>query len=253
MSEIDPRWWEGFFGEDYLAVAPRDPERTAREVEFVVERLALEPGARVLDLACGHGRHAIELARRGCRVTGLDLSEPSLEQARETAAGEGVELDFVHGDARELPWEREFDAVVNLFSAVLGYFAEREEDERLLAAVARALVPEGSFLLDTVSLFVLARGFRERSWEPLDDGRIWLDDRSFDHVTGRSNATWSFLDPQTGERRELGHSMRIYTLPELAPMLARAGLDVVETWGGFDGSPFGFESRRLIVHARKGA
>jgi SAM-dependent methyltransferase len=214
----------------------------------VVERLALEPGARILDLACGHGRHALELARRGFRVTGLDLSEPSLAEARETAAAAGVKLELVHGDMRELPWEREFDAVLNLFTA-FGYFADRADDERVLAQVERALRPGGSFLLDVVSLFVLARGFQPRHWEELDDGRTMLDDRTYDQLTGRSNVTWTFVGPG-GARSELRHSLRIYTLPELHAMLASAGLDVAETWGGYDAEPYGFVSRRLIVHAR---
>jgi hypothetical protein len=81
---------------------------------------------------------------------------------------------------------------------------------------------------------------------------VLFEDRSFDHLTGRSSATWTYVAPG-GERSELRHSLRVYTLPELAAMLAGAGLDVAETWGGFDGQPFGFEARRLIVHARKGA
>jgi SAM-dependent methyltransferase len=249
VTGADPRWYDGFFGEDYLAVAPRDPERTAREVDFVVERLGLEPAARVLDLACGHGRHTVELARRGFRVTGLDLSEPSLARAREAAHAEGVDVELVHGDMRELPWEDEFDAVVNLFTA-FGYFAEQADDERVLGEVERALRPGGSFLLDVVSLFLLARGFRARDWQQLEGGRTMLEDRDYDPLTGRSNVTWTFVAP-TGERSELRHSLRVYTLPELRGMLERAGLEVAEAWGGFDGEPYGFEGRRLIVHARR--
>jgi SAM-dependent methyltransferase len=251
LTEVDPRWYEGFFGEDYLAVAPRDPERTAREVDFVFEHLGLEPQARVLDLACGHGRHAVELARRGIHVTGLDLSEPSLAQAREAAAAAGVELELVHGDMRDLPWEGEFDAVLNLFTA-FGYFAEQADDERVLVQVERALRPGGSFLLDVVSLYVLARDFRPRHWEELEDGRTMLHARDYDQLTGRSAVTWTFVDPG-GERSELRHSLRIYTLPELGGMLERAGLPIAATWGGFDGEPYGFETRRLIVHARRRA
>jgi SAM-dependent methyltransferase len=252
VTEVDPSWYDGFFGEDYLAVAPSDEEQTAREVDFVVDKLALEPRARVLDLACGHGRHSLELARRGFRVTGLDLSEPSLTRAREAAARESLDVDFVEGDARELPWTDEFGAIVNLFTAVIGYFAEQAEDERVLAEVRRALREGGSFLLDTLSLFVLARGFQARDWQELADGRVMLAEREYDALTGRSSATWTFVT-SGGDRSELLHSLRVYTLPELAVMLRRTGLDVVETWGGFDGQPFGFEGRRLIVHARKRA
>jgi ubiquinone/menaquinone biosynthesis C-methylase UbiE len=251
VSRADPDWYEGFFGADYLAVAPRDPERTTREADFVVERLGLEPGNRILDLACGHGRHAVELARRGFRVTGLDLSEPSLAEAREAAAAAGVDLELVLGDMRELPWTGEFDAVVSIFTA-FGYFADESDDERVLAEVERALRPGGSFLLDVVNVFLLARGFQARRWQELEDGRALLEDLTFDHLTGRSNVVWTFVDPR-GERTELRHSLRVYTLPELSAMLARAGLEPVETWGDFEGAPFGFESRRLIVRARKRA
>jgi hypothetical protein len=79
-----------------------------------------------------------------------------------------------------------------------------------------------------------------------------LEDRAYDQLTGRSDVTWTFVTP-AGGRSELRHSLRIYTLPELRELLARAGLDVVETWGGWDGEPYGCEGRRLIVHARKPA
>jgi len=76
--EVDPRWYETFFEGDWLELAVNHDERQTRaEVDFMVERLHLEPGARVLDLACGHGRHAIELADRGFRVTGADISAPA--------------------------------------------------------------------------------------------------------------------------------------------------------------------------------
>ena len=250
MSDVDPRWYDDFFGEDWLVIARtvEDPELTRAQVDFLVERLGLEPGARVLDLACGHGRHAIELARRGFGVTGLDLSEPSLALARERAGEQSLELELVAGDMRELPWEGEFDAIVNLWTA-FGYFAEESDDARVLDAVARALRPGGSFLLDTLNVFALARGFQEHGWQELEDGRLLIEDRAYDQLAGRSTATWTVIDPD-GTRRHHRHSLRCYTLPELRALLRRAGLEVVDAWGGWDGAPFGWESSRLIVHAR---
>src|SRR5204863_7350641 len=116
--------------------------RTGRQVEFIVEKLGLGEGSRVLDLACGRGRISIGLAQHGCRVTGLDLSPRSLELARSDAEAAGVEIEFVRRDMRDLDAEGEFDAVVNVFTS-FGYFPAQEEDERVLAAVARALVPGG--------------------------------------------------------------------------------------------------------------
>lgn len=108
-----------------------------------MEKLELAPGARILDLACGQGRHAIPLAQHGYRVTGLDLSEPSLTFAREAAAEAGAKIDFVQADMREIPFADEFDAVVNIFTA-FGYLESEQEDQLVLARVARRFAQRGS-------------------------------------------------------------------------------------------------------------
>ena len=248
---VDPRWYETFFERDWLELIAlrRAPERTQQEVEFIVGALALEPGARVLDLACGHGRIALELARRGCRVTSLDLSEPSLALAREAAERDGLDVDFVHGDMRELPFADEFDAVVNVYSS-WGYFESEDDDQRVFDEVAKALRAGGAFLIDTVHAAALFRRYRERSWEELEDGVVFLQEGAYDHLRGRNQATWTFIRPD-GERSELRHSLRIYTPPEIAKMLARAALEVEEAWGDFEGGELTFDAWRLILRARK--
>lgn len=99
---------------------------------------------------------------------------------------------------------------------------------------------------------MLAREFRERWWEELEDGRTMLEERAYDPLSGRATGTWTFVAP-AGGRSELRHSMRIYTLAELRELLAAAGLHVVGSFGGFGGEPPGFEARRVVVHARRRA
>src|SRR5436309_6714365 len=120
MSEAP--WYQTFFGEDYLRIYGPflSPERTEQEVEGIVKLLTLPPGSRILDLCCGHGRHAIPLAQRGYQVTGQDLSDYFLQRAREAAAVQGVQVQWVHHDMRGIPFENEFDAVINIFTA-FGY------------------------------------------------------------------------------------------------------------------------------------
>jgi SAM-dependent methyltransferase len=252
--DVDPRWYETFFGEDWLRLAVEhgrySDDETLKQVDFAVERLGLEPPARILDLAGGHGRHAIPLAQRGFRVTLLDLSEPSLAVARERAADAGVELDIVHADMRDIAYDEEFDAVLNLFTA-FGYFEDEADDVRLVERMARALVPGGALLVDLVSLFGIVREFQPRSWLDVGDGWTMLDEREYDVHTGRSAAAWTFLGPN-GERRELRHSVRLYTLPELRSMLGGAGLTVEGAWLNWDGEEYRFDGRgRMIVAARK--
>jgi len=115
----DHAWFKSFFGEDYFEIY-RDAfpaEHTAAQVDGIVSLLGLDTGARVLDLACGHGRHAILLAKRGFDVTGYDLSEVFLARARADAEAEGVTARWVRGDMRELPFDGEFHAVINIFTA----------------------------------------------------------------------------------------------------------------------------------------
>jgi SAM-dependent methyltransferase len=248
---IDPRWYDGFFDREWLdLLAPElgGGERTEREVRFVSERLALDPGAAILDLACGHGRHSVALARLGYAVTGVDLSEPSLAHARHAAQAEGLSARFLRADMREIEFEAAFDAVVNLWSA-FGYFDDQADDERVLAAVARALRPGGAFLLEQINPLMLLRRFRERFWEELESGAVMLDERRYDIATGRTKAFWTVVR-EDGTRVHLAHSVRLYTPVELFTMMERAGLRVEETWGSWDGDPLELDSRRLIVLAR---
>ncbi len=157
-------WWETFFGEDYLRIyAPvLPPERTAREVEGIVrllEELGVPPGSGLLDLACGHGRHAIPLAQRGYRVTGQDLSRVFLRRAEEDARAAGVSVRWRHGDMRQIAFDAEFDAVINIFTA-FGYFDSEDEDLAVLRQVRKALKSGGVFLLETMHRDALVRGFQ---------------------------------------------------------------------------------------------
>lgn len=248
---VAPDWYDGFFDDDWLTILGHrsTPDRNTAEVDVVVEVLGLEPGDRVLDLACGLGRHSLELARRGMRVTGLDLSAPSLERGRAAAADAQVDVEFVHGDMRELPWSSEFDAVLNLFSS-FGYFATEAEDQRVLEAVAAALRPGGSLLLETLHVFGMARGFQPRSWSELADGQLLVEDRELDLLRGRNNTTWTVVGAD-GPRRELRSSFRLYTPAELVRMLESAGLIVEQVWGGFDGGELTLDSYRLALLATR--
>ena len=249
MTTADPDWFEGFFDDEYLQfAADRFPaEATAAEVDFLVEALGLREGARVLDLACGHGRHSVELARRGCAVTGVDLSAPSLELAAARAAEAGVEIRFERADMRRIAYEAEFDAVVNMFTA-FGYF--EEGDNRLvLDRVAAALRPGGAFLLEIVNPVAVFGRFEARGWHELSDGTIMLEERVYDAPGAGSRRAGR--SPAGADRRERRFSHRAYTAPELAAMTAAAGLTVERLWGGLDGAELEMGSRRIVMLARR--
>ncbi|HWM09268.1 MAG TPA: class I SAM-dependent methyltransferase [Solirubrobacteraceae bacterium] len=247
-SPVTERWQRFFSHPAYVRFASviLDPERTAREVAAIRRVLALESGARVLDLGCGYGRIAVPLARAGCRVTGLDASEPMLELARERADAEGVELELVHTDMRELGAIEEFDAVVSVGTA-LGYVEARHGDAAAIAAAARALVPGGRLLIDTENREAKLRMEPQVSF-PMAGTTVWCD-RSYDHLTGRWHERMSWGEGETADEAE--YSLRLYTAVEVVDMLDAAGLRVDGLWADFDEAPFATDAARMAVRAVK--
>jgi cyclopropane fatty-acyl-phospholipid synthase-like methyltransferase len=246
-----PGWWESYFDEDFYELyAPLLPEEDSRlEAETIHELLALGPGARVLDLGCGWGRHSVELARLGCSVVGLDQSAVLLERGRRLAEEAGVQVEWVRGDMGAIEWRDEFDAVVSLFSS-LGYSGRDEDDVRVLLGASRALRDGGSFLLETMHRDQVARGYLESDWWEGADGRpVWVE-REFDAVLGVSRETLRWL--ASGGVREKYHEIRIRTATEWSGLLEAAALEPLSWYGGWDLSPFGMRSDHLIVVASPG-
>ncbi|MBV9601126.1 MAG: class I SAM-dependent methyltransferase [Chloroflexi bacterium] len=246
-------WYVSLFGEEYFDIYGTllPDERTTREVEGIEKLLALPPRSHILDLACGHGRHAIPLAEHGYQVTGQDLSEVFLERARADAQARGVQVNWVHGDMRELPFVAEFDAIINIFTA-FGYFDSDAENQQVLHQVHRALRPGGRFLLELMHRDALVRGFQPFGVSRREDGLMVVEERRFDQCSGRSTVELTLIYPD-GRRTELAHHTRVYTPTELIAMLSRSALEVEATYGGLDASALTLDSRRLVVLARKPA
>ena len=252
MTSIPSNWYTDFFNEDYLKIYSErlSHDVTERETSFVVDSLGLQEGARVLDLACGHGRHAIALAQRGMVVTGQDLNEDYLRKAREDAAREGVEIETVRGDMRDIPFTGEFDAVINMFTA-FGYFDSEDEDVRVLHAVGNSLKSDGKLLLDTINREWVLANYVQNDWHTDDDGNTFLEHRVFDLVTGRNHVTFSIVTADGTRRESPGHDIRLYSLTELVRLFDAAGLRVSATYGDYDGSPYAINTARMIVVATK--
>jgi SAM-dependent methyltransferase len=222
------------------------PERTESEVQFMVERLGIDRPYRVLDLACGHGRHANRLAQLGHLVTGIDRSASFLNEARDAAAVMNVTVNYIEADMRALAQKDTYDLALCLFTA-FGYFRD-EENIAVVNAVSRALVPGGRFVLDVISRDRLVRHLR-----PLHiverDGDLMIDRVRFDTKSGRMvNQRTYIVD---GERTEAPFSVRTFHLQEMTAIFAAAGLRVELAWGDWKGGELTADSPRLIVVGRK--
>lgn len=242
VGERGEEFWEKVggvvFGEDQWAMAPV-------EVDAILGWVDAEPGDRVLDLACGTGRHALELAGRGYEVTGVDRTAAYLEEARERAEERGVAVDWREADMREFERPGGFELALLLYSS-LGYFEAPEEDRRLLESVAESLVPGGEVVVEVVGEEVVADGFVEENWRQLDDGRIVLAERSVEGDWERLTNRWTVVDQQGGrETYEL--TFRLHSGSELRELLESAGFEDVRLYGGWDGQAYGEEANRLVA------
>ncbi len=248
-------WYAEFFGKDYVRLARPylTPARTEAEVIGVVRRLGLSAGSRILDLCCGPGRHSIPLAALGYHVTGLDLSPVLLAHARSLSREVAAGVSWVQGDMRRLPFlgvfDGSFDSVISLFTS-FGYLESEAEDREVLREIRRTLVPGGSFLLDVPNREALVRHFVPSEIERHEQGLLVLQEQELDLRTSRLAIHITALEPD-GRRKEYEQSIRVYTLTELAEMLATAGLVLDEYYGDLAGSPLTLDSPRLVLVARK--
>lgn len=240
------QWFERFFDADYVALL-RDtspPRQTRRQVDFLVRSLRLPAGARILDLPCGYGRHAAELARRGFRVVGVDLSRAMIAEARRRWT-EGSRLRFTRGDMRRLKPTGDFDAVVNMYTS-FGYFSPRE-NVAVLRRMTRALRPGGLLLIDHRDPGHDAR-LPQRLWYPAGPHRYVLEDRRFDRRTNVTRSTWLIVP--AGRSRVIRKTTRFqeFTLPQWRRMFRKVGLRFVKAYSGYDGRAYRpISKRRLIV------
>jgi ubiquinone/menaquinone biosynthesis C-methylase UbiE len=244
-----PETWDAFFTEFYLRAFREDERSAAAEAQAAAAvRLAAAPaGGDVLDVPCGFGRHSLPLARAGFRVTGVDRAQPLLDEAARRAGAERWPK-FVRADYRELPFaEASFDAALTLFSS-LGYLGD-EEDTRALAEIGRVLRPDGRLVIEIMHRDLLVRRFQDQDWQMLGEGRLLLEQRTFDPALGLAQTTQTLIEPG-GERDSRTFSLRVYTATELLAMLERAGFAEAKCYGDFAGAPFATDTRLVIVARR---
>ncbi len=256
-------WWKTLFDEKYLNtyVDILTPERTLAQVAFLVKVLHLKKGAKILDVACAHGRHAIELARRGYNVTGLDFSKHFIGLAKEEASKRKIKVTFVRGDMRDLSFVNTFDVITNLFTA-FGYFANEDDNILVLKKISRALKPRGAFLIDlNNTMGTLVRMARDATIDKktgllsnmqkdiLSNGLTLMTKNRFDPATMRWSMTRTWKEK--GKTKSYSSTIRMFSLPELEHLMEGNALRVEKVWGDFHGSFFGLEARRMIILARK--
>jgi SAM-dependent methyltransferase len=219
---------------------------TDRQVAALVKMLSLEHPVRILDLACGFGRHANRLASLGHQVMGIDLTEGFLEIARLDAVRRGVQVDYRQGDMRRLDFDQEFDVVLSLFTA-FGYFPD-EENLDVMHRISRALRSGGLLVLDIPNRDSFLSNFRSEVVTE-KDGNLMIDRHTFDPLKGRLYNRRILI--RDGVRRDKPFFTRLYNPTEIASLLYQAGLHVRQTFGDWDLRPVSLDTRRMIIISEK--
>jgi SAM-dependent methyltransferase len=245
-------WYEELFDQDYDRVyfPTFTAERNSAEADFIEAVLQIPQGGQVFDLACGHGRHSLELAKRGYSLLGLDLSSRFIEMAKQSLKENNLtNAEFIVGDMRESYFLNRFDACYCYFTS-FGYFQD-EENQKVLNSVASALVKGGMFLLETVNRdwTIHKVEHQPRRWDEVEPDFFLLEDISFDAHTSRIHTKRIIFDK--AQRRTMQYDIKLYTHAELEDMLERGGLQVVSTFGGKDRSPYAVSSPRMVIISKK--
>jgi len=241
-----PDWYARWFGEEYLRLYPhRDQGEADLAVELTAGLLELGEKDRVLDLACGAGRHLRAMAERGIRGIGLDLSHPLLLRAREAIPG----TPLVRADMRRIPFAEGAFSLVSSFFTSFGYFTSPAEDRMVLEEVRRVLRPGGHLVLDFMNSARVREGLVPRDEREVDGRTVIQERRLVDggaavEKTIRMGATEGEDDQRFVER------VRLYDPDELEDLLVSAGLSPIRSFGDYQGTAFTAESPRFILLAQ---
>jgi D-alanine-D-alanine ligase len=224
---LPPDWWRTLFNALYLETDGdvfENDRNTAEEIDLLIRSAGLRPDDRILDLCCGQGRHALELARRGFRcVTGLDCSRYLIRLARKRARQYGLTVSFREGDARDFHFEGgEFDCACILGNS-FGYFERPEDDLAVLEAARRALTPAGRLVMDLMDGEWMRGHFEPRSWEWIGPNRFVCRERSLAEDRERLISREVVVDAERGVIADQFYAERLYPQERLEALLVRAG------------------------------
>ncbi len=254
--KVNNDWWKNAFGDLYLITDARSVNNqalTKKEVDFIIKALGLKKKDLLLDLCCGHGRHSLELAKRGYRVKGLDYSKVLIEKGKTAAKKQKLTIEFRQGDARNLPYKDEFFDGVIMMGNSFGYTVEPADDRKILQEVYRVLKPAGKFLLDITNGEYVLKHLSPVAWHKATDDLYVLRKKEYSQEFKGIVAKEIVLSTQKGLLNELDYFERIYSQTEISRLLEENGLRVLAIHYNLTSKKenLGFMTSRLMVVSQK--
>jgi D-alanine-D-alanine ligase len=257
-AHLPAEWWRKLFNALYVKTdgdVVENVENTRRDVDFIVTAAAVQPHSQILDLCCGQGRHGLELARRGFKnVTGVDRSRYLVRLAKKRAQAEGLQVVFKEGDARNPRLaDSSFDCVAIMGNS-FGYFSNKQDDEKVLAAVGKLLRPSGQLVLDITDGAYMADHFERRSWEWIDEHHFVCRERSLSGDRERLISREVIVHDEMGVIADQFYAERLYTHESIDRLLEKTGFRNIRHHGKAKAlsardQDLGMMARRLLLSA----
>lgn len=241
-------WFKQWFNsEEYLNVYQHRDKKDAKELlQLVLDNIDSTKVKTVLDMATGNGRHAILLARKGYKVTAVDLSEMLLGIAQKNAAKDNLNIEFVHSDLRKYEPDKKFNLIINLFTSI-GYFENDEENFHLLNKAYDLLEDDGYFVLDYMNKNFVRNTLVPVSVDTTDNSTITQN-----RFIKNERVIKEIIIEKEKSTEKYYESVRMFSYEEIIIAIKKIGFHVLHTFGDFLGNPFELEtSPRIIIISRK--
>ena len=230
-------------------------EDTENQVNFIIQTLELTGKERILDLACGYGRHSLSLARKGFLVTGVDITEAYIADAMKTATEQNLSAKFIHSDIRDIRFEEEFDVVLNLADGAIGYLENDDENLKIFNVIVKALKYGGKHFMDLCNADHAERYFPKTNWEI---GEKSLALAKFDWNPITRQMTYAGRNIPYGEpaqkpniNMEEENPYRLYSLDEVKDIFNQRGMKIISTFSNYYGREATDKEIQLVIYSQK--
>ena len=245
-DNVSSSFFHGYYKEIWRQIFP---EKTSlAEVDYILEEGNLKPGSSVLDIMCGYGRHSLELAKRGLKVTAIDNLPDYTEEIRKIAENESLDVETICSDVLQVSLNRQYDAIICMGNSL--QFFNEQDTLRLLSELSKHIKPGGLFLINTWSVAeIIFKQFRDKSWGRFGD-MLFLTECKIHFRPARMETT-SIIITDSGEREEKKAVDFIYSLAEMEVMLNRSGFLVKEIYSIPGKKKFSIGDQRLYILAEK--
>ncbi len=228
-------------------------EESEKQVDFIIDTLSLNGKERILDLACGFGRHSLVFARKGFSVVGVDITKDYIEDAVNSAKEYSANVEFIHSDIRELQFKNEFDVVLNLADGAIGYLENDEENLKIFDVIANALRPGGKHFMDICNAEHAEHYFPKNCW---DMGAKALSLSEFDWDKKKRRMLFGGCEIIFGEIAQKpepfeADSIRLYSKTELEAILQKRQMSIINTFSNYSGKEASYKELQLMVYSVK--